>query len=311
MALSLVLLCLLIVPSGTCAQETGLRPMTLHVGYTRASFRDVNQSDATAAFRVFAQTAARKRGYKLETDMRFFDSPAAFEAEIKKGGINLAIVDSWNYLGMDIQVEMEPVFVHLQQGTIFRTYLLLTRRGSGLTNLADLRNKDLLVLDGKGGDLSRAWLDHLLLASRLGSKEAFFGKLEPVAKPAAAVLPVFFGTKPACLANRAAFQIMCELNPQVGNNLVVVAVSEPYLENITCISRSGWPSQHDRQELIKAIAEFHLDANGRQILELFELDQMVPFQESYMDTARKLKASFASLGKNFATLPASEARSEP
>ena len=83
---------------------------------------------------------------------------------------------------------------------------------------------------------------------------------------------------------------MAELNPQVGSNLVITAASDPYLENITCISKSGWPSDRARQDVIQAIAEFHLEPNGRQILELFKVDQMMPFKEEYLTTARRLRA---------------------
>jgi phosphonate transport system substrate-binding protein len=312
MTLGFALLCLLVAPPRTSAQEAGPQHLSLHVAYTRSSFHNVNPSDAAAAFRIFAQTAARKRGYESDIDVQLFDSPAACEAEIKKGTINLAILDAWDYLGMDIQPVMEPVFVHLEQGVILKDYLLLTRRGSGLTVLADLRGKDLMMLEGKGGNLSRAWLDSLLLAQHLETKEAFFRKLEPVAKPSAAVLPVFFGTKSACLVDRAAFQIMSELNPQVGSNLLVLAVSDPYLESITCIGRSGWPSERARQDLIQAMAEFHLEPNGRQILELFKVDQLVPFKDEYLNTARKLWVASEPLGKkNLASLLGGQTKSEP
>jgi phosphonate transport system substrate-binding protein len=299
------------VVARTSAQEAGLQPITLHVGFTPCSFRNVNANDATAAFRVFAQTVALKHGYRADTDVQLFDNVAACEAEIKNGGINVAILDTWDYLGMDIQSVMEPIFVHLQQGSVFKNYLLLTHRGSGLASLADLRGKDLMVLEGKGGNLSRAWLDRLLLTEHLGSKETFFRRLEPAAKPAAAVLPVFFSAKPACLVDHAAFQIMSELNPQVGSNLVAIAVSEPFLETVTCISRSGWVSDRERQDLIQAIADLHLEPNGRQILELFKLDQMVPFKNEYLNTARKLRSPFETLSKNLATLPGGQIRSEP
>ncbi len=301
--LALAVLCLVAAPRRLSAQQPALQPMTMHVGFTRSSFRNVNASDATAAFRVFAQTVARKRGYQLDTDAQLFESAAACEAEIKQGRINLAILDSWDYLGMDVHQVMEPVFVHLEQGSIFKNYLLLTHRGSGLAKLADLRGKAITVLEGKGGNLSRAWLDSLLLAEHFEIKEVFFSKLEAVNKPANAVLPVFFGAKPACLVDNAAFQIMSELNPQVGSNLVIMASSVPYLENITCISRPGWPSEHARQDLIKAIAELHLEPNGRQILELFKLDQMTPFKDEYLNTARHLQHDIAAL-------PGNQARSQ-
>ena len=105
---------------------------------------------------------------------------------------------------------------------------------------------------------------------------------------------------------------MAELNPQVGSNLVITAASELYLENITCIRKSGWPSERARQDVIQAIAEFHLEPNGRQILELFKVDQMMPFKDEYLTTARKLRASGEVLRqRDLANLPGSQIRREP
>jgi phosphonate transport system substrate-binding protein len=286
------------------AQEAGLQPLALRVGFTRSSIRNVNANDATAAFRVFAQTVSRRHGYRLDVDTQVFDDPALCEAQIKKGALNVAVLDTWDYLGMDIQPAMEPVCAHLEQGAVLKNYLLLTRRGGGLTSLADLRGKELMVLDGKGGHLSRAWLDYLLLAEHLEPKESFFRRLEPVARPTAAVLPVFFGAKPACLVDGPAFQIMSELNPQVGNNLVILAASEPYLDSILCIRRSGWPSERARQDVITTFTTFHLGPGGRQILELFKLDQLVPFKDEYLNTTRKLRAASDALRqRHLAALP--------
>jgi phosphonate transport system substrate-binding protein len=313
MRIGLALLGLLTALMPVSAQEGASEPLTLHVGFTLCGFRTVNVNDATAAFRVFALNLAHRRGYKLlSLDTRVFEDPAECEAEIKKGAINLAILDTWDYLGMDIQAVMPPVAVHLERGTPLREYLLLTRRGGEVTGLADLRGKDLAVLDGKGGDLSRAWLDHLLLGQRLGPKESFFRKLDFVAKPTAAVLPVFFGSKAACLVDRGAFQVMSELNPQVGQQLAILAASDPYLESITCVGRSGWPSEGARQALIDSITTLHVEPAGRQILDMFKVDQIAPFKDEYLDSVRQLRAASQRSAKpHLAALPAAKTGGTP
>ena len=105
---------------------------------------------------------------------------------------------------------------------------------------------------------------------------------------------------------------MSELNPQVGSNLVILAVSEPYVATITCLSKSGWNSARARQDVIDAIAELHLEPNGRQVLTMFKLEQVVPFKEEYLDSARKLRATVEIPGKkNAASLPNAQTHSEP
>jgi hypothetical protein len=121
--------------------------------------------------------------------------------------------------------------------------------------------------------------------------------MESVGKPSAAVLPVFFGKKQACVVDESGFDVMTELNPQVGKGLQTVAVSEPLVDGVLCLNSSGWSSETYKQDVIKALGELHLEPAGQQILTLFKTDQLIPFQEKYLETARNLWARHERLRK--------------
>lgn len=289
-----LLLCLTLAAAPISAQPTSLERGPLHVGFTPSTFRNVNPNDAEAAFRVFAQTVGRKQGYDLDTSTRMFESTAACEAEVKKGGLTLIVLDAMEYLGMDVP-DMEPVYVHDEQGVVLKDYLLLTRRGSGLNALADLRGGDIVVLASKSGNVLMAWLEVLLLEKGLGTPEDFFKKVDVVTKPSTTVLPVFFGKKAACVVDRLSFQTMVELNPQIGSNLEPLAVSEPYLDSITCVTRTGYSSARAREDFMRSLRDLHLEPTGRQILTLFKVDRLVPFKEEYLAGVRNLRSKLARL----------------
>ena len=225
---------------------------------------------------------------------RLFESAADCEAEVKRGGLTLVVTDALEYLGMDIP-DMEPVFVHYEQGMVLKDYLLLTRRGSGLNTLADLRGKDITVLSSKSGNVSVTWLEVLLLENGLGTPAAFFKKVDVVTKPSTTVLPVFFGGKAACVVDRLGLGIMAEMNPQVGSNLVPIAVSEPFLDSLTCITRTGYSSGRGREDFQRSLRDLHLEPAGRQILTLFKVDRLVPFKEEYLEGVKNLRARAARL----------------
>jgi phosphonate transport system substrate-binding protein len=271
------------------AADATLQPAPLHVGFTRSSFRNVNPNDAEAAFRVFAQTVARQEGYQLDTSTRLFERAADCEAEVRKGGLTLIVTDALEYLTMDIPT-MEPAFVHFEQGVVLKDCLLLTRRASGPGMLADLRGKDIVVLSSKSGNVSLVWLKVLLFENGLGPPEAFFKTVETGTKPSATILPVFFGNKAACLVDRLSFKTMIELNPQVGATLAPIAVSDLYLDSVTCITRVGYPSDRAREDFRRQLRELHLKPAGRQILTMFKVDRLVPFKEEYLDGVRRLLA---------------------
>ena len=143
--------------------------------------------------------------------------------------------------------------------------------------------------------MSEHWLDALLAQEHLGAKEAFFRKVEVVQSPTAAVLPVFFGKRPACVVEDTAYQTMVELNPQVKVALQVVASSPAYLNSITFLNTGGWSSAQARQEFVSALRDLHLEPEGRQLLLMFKVDRMLPFKPNDLDSVRELHAKDHSM----------------
>jgi ABC-type phosphate/phosphonate transport system substrate-binding protein len=266
-----------------------------NVGITRGAFRNVNPNDAAAAYTVFLETIGRRHGQHFKASTQIFDDPGAFETMIRGGSLHLSVVGAWDYLSMHIDDVAKPSFAVTENGQVGRRYLILTRRDSGLNALPDLRGKSLVKLDYASVGAALHWLDTLLAAGRLGSQERFFGSVEVVGKPSAAVLPVFFGKKSACVVDESSFKIMKELNPQVGLELQVVAISERFADILVCVRERGWPSDALRAETMQALTDLPQDPGGRQILTLFKIDHLVPFRDEYLDTIRQLRAAYAKL----------------
>lgn len=281
--------------SGEHLTAKPLVPAPLHFGLTASTFRGVNPNDAEAALRLLAQTIGKQQGYSIATSTRIFEDTKSCETEINKGGLTLVILDALEYLSMNIP-GMEPAFVHREQGVILKEFLLLVRRDSGINTLADLKDKEILLLSSRSGSLTTTWLDVLLRENGLEPSKRFFARIQSESKPSMAVLPVFFGTKPACIVDRLSFQTMVELNPQVGQKLKPLAVSEPYLDSITCIPWKIKTTQQARLDLIRSLRDLHLEPAGRQIMTLFKVDQLVPFKEEYLTEVRQLWAKAIRFG---------------
>jgi ABC-type phosphate/phosphonate transport system substrate-binding protein len=93
------------------------------------------------------------------------------------------------------------------------------------------------------------------------------------------------------------FDVMRELNPQVGKDLQAIATSEPFAENVICLSNTGWDSERARTGMIEILADLQSEPAGRQILTLFKVGPMIPFQETQLDTVRQLRAKYEQLRK--------------
>ena len=189
------------------------------------------------------------------------------------------------------------MFMIMQSGKVGRKFLVLTRRGSGFNTLAALRGKDIIQQDIASTGPGKVWLETRLLSEKLGTPATFFGDVESVIKPTTAVLPVFFGKKAACVVDEASFDLMTELNPQVGQQLQVVAMSDALANPVVCLRKDGWPSAREKSVTLRSLGELHLNPSGQQICTLFKIDRMVPFEDSQLDTIRKLQATCESLRK--------------
>ena len=293
----------LMIGAGTAFADEGpptgspLQKVDICVGMNRRAFAQVNENDAMAAYKVFCAEIGRKLGYDLTAEMTLFDSHADFAQAIRTGKVMFLPLVTWELLTMGVEDAVDTEFSAVVSGSVAHRWLLLVRRDSGLKSVADLKGKSALLLRNSTAALGNPWIETCLLEQGQGSPEQFFGKLDVVGKPSAAVLPVFFGKAQACIVDQAAFDVMTELNPQVGQELAPVAQSEPMVNGIVCLARLGWSSAKVREDLVRSIGELDRSPPGRQILTLFKCDRLVPFEPAQLDSVRRLFARHAQLQK--------------
>lgn len=286
----LTALCLLLaycMPTPAAASNE-LKSEKLSVVFTERAFLGANPLDVEAAFQVFARTIGRSYGCDIHATVRRFKSIQDLQASPSSEMPDLIILDSWSYLEMSDARGIEPLFVSSDRGQISRSYLLLARQSGSIKKLSDLRGRSLNLLASANAGLGIHWLRALFKEQKLGPPETFFGDIAYNTDPMPTVLPVFFGKKDVALVDSAKFELMAEMNPQL-NNLRTLATSEPLVNAVICLKRSGWSSERFKQDLIKAMTELHLEPAGRQILTLFKVQQLVPFKPSHLDTVRHLR----------------------
>jgi len=274
---------------GTDSADESLTPFELDIAFTRSSFLGVNEADAIAALKVFTRSVGRRRGYDIKPKVRIFDDMDALKAEIDRGSQGLLIVDSWEYLTLSPGTNMPIEFSTIEQGVVREDYLLLVRTGSEVAGLTDLEGKRVRVLESSSANTGRHWLLTELMELGVTSPQAFFGDFEVSHRTSQVVLPVFFGQADACVVDRSGFEIMDEMNPQVGKTLVVAAKSDPYLDTMICVRKGKWEHPQYRADLLDALRELNSDPGGKQILSLFKFEGMSSFKEEHLDTVLALR----------------------
>jgi phosphonate transport system substrate-binding protein len=151
-------------------------------------------------------------------------------------------------------------------------YLLLAKRNSGIQQLGDLRGRRLCTLKSPKMCVADAWLTTILDEGHFGPSEQFFGSAITDTKVSRVVLPVFFGQADACLATKRGFDTMCELNPQVGKDLTVIASSPAMVVSFHAFRKNFHGAS--REKFSGVFFNLHSSAAGRQLATLFQFDDL-------------------------------------
>lgn len=291
--LSVVMLLLLYFCPVQADESMNHKNYTLKISCSKTAFLSVNQNDVEAMLKTLAQAVGRQQGLSVIASTRYYKDIHTFETAVRQGEIQLSIVDSWTFLKMEKDnFNGTPCFVSMAQGRIGKRYLILKRCDSEIKTLMDLKGQDLVVFGSANNSLGRPWLETLLLCNNVHSPETFFQSIKYVTSPIEAVLPVFFGKIGACLVDDTSFEIMTELNPQVGKKLKILKSSDLLVDGLVISSNAGWTGAEEfKKAAMKSLAEMHLQPTGQQLLALFKTDKLIAFSEEYLDTVRSLYAT--------------------
>jgi phosphonate transport system substrate-binding protein len=273
-----------------------VRDDRLILGFARNLFADVNIPDALAAMKIWATEIKKRRGFEEPAETRAYEDVDALRRAVREKQVDLVIVNALNFLEVRQQLQLEPHFVVQRGGKVTDKILLLVHRSSGIADLDDLEQKDLMILDDARSNIGTLWLETLLFEKGYPNLRSFFGDVEITEKASRAVLPLFFRKTGACLVHRAAFEMMAELNPQLQRDLKVLDSSPDTIPSVSCIRKGYNPIL--KEALIDAMLSLHQEPRGQQILMLFREDQLVPFKESYLDSIKQLLSKHRALAKN-------------
>ncbi|ACB77405.1 phosphate/phosphite/phosphonate ABC transporter substrate-binding protein [Opitutus terrae] len=257
-------------PSATSTAE---EPPPLRVALLQRMFVEVNENDARAAMLAWAKTMGRERGIPVVLEPNFLTSIEEVRLAFRRGTIDAVTLPADDYWALRPDKPEGPFIAGAVDGSIEEEYVLVVRKDRGLDSLPQLRGRSLTVYDNPRACLAPIWLETLLLELNGERIPEFFGRVAHNPRLSRVVLPVFFGQSDAALVTLRGFRLMSELNPQVGEQLVVLAVSPPVLPVVFCF-RPGFTSPY-RAKLLQAVNTFHQTSAGQQTLTLFQTDRLI------------------------------------
>jgi ABC-type phosphate/phosphonate transport system substrate-binding protein len=288
-------LLLLSIRIAVAQQDATGKPAHAHFNgvVSSATFTNLNHNDARAAIKVYFDIVAQRRGLLVDSKVDIVDTVTEIRERLLNHSVDLMVMSVADYLELENSHLIVPALTHAltAQGGASYSYLLLVNPSSGITALASLRGKNVLVASRGGSNTGIAWLEVLLGKEKLGRAASFLASVKVASKAQSCILPLFFGSADACVVDEVSLGLAREMNPQLGH-LGILARSQPMVGSV--IATPAEPSQF-QQDLIDTILSLHDDARGRQLLMVFKTDRVVRIQPNDLDTARELWKDFYRL----------------
>lgn len=287
---SWILGCLLLSSRLWTAEAASARqdePM-LRFALSSNMFREVNENDARASLKIYAKTIAETQGLTADPKPCIFAGIGEITQLLSARMVDVISLPTTEFLLLDSNLVMGPILVTVSKDRELEDYVLLVRAESGIHALSDLKARHLQVFDGLNGSLAQCWLEVLLGEQQLGLPDEFLTVTRHI-KTIQTVLPVFFQHADACIVTGQGFALMGELNPQITNQLRVLASSPQVLPLVTCF-RAGL----DRNLLARvllAVADGNTNPVGKQIMTIFQSGHVEPRPLLILQSARELVAA--------------------
>jgi ABC-type phosphate/phosphonate transport system substrate-binding protein len=258
----------------------------LRIGYVENALFGIDMEDAKVALELLLGRMVEKKlpEYKSISDA-FTDLDTALE-RLKKGELDMLAMTIIDYLEVRHKINVKPAFVSVRGENPETNYSLLINGNKKIETLQQLRNKQIIVPEGIGGDIALMWLDTMLLERSLPESAYFFKSIKRGIKTSQIVLPVFFGQLDVCIIQQYAYKTLIALNPQLGQELTTQFNSPGFLLTIIVFRKD---LEEDIQKVILEVSDAITDyPEGRQMMMLLRMSRFSRFKPGYLNNIEKL-----------------------
>jgi ABC-type phosphate/phosphonate transport system substrate-binding protein len=256
------------------------------VGFSSKVFTDVDIRDAQVAMDIWAREMNRIIGVETQARATIFTAYPVMVEAILRHEIDMIALPALDFLRFQGKIPCEPAFVSANQLGEKQERLLLARKDGGISRIDHLKGKTLTIPALWKDEISALWFETFLAREGLPDMKNFFGTIKEVNKASQGIMSVFFKQADAALVTRSVFELMTQLNPQIGEALSVVARSNPYLGYISCFHKNV--DRNLRQFILERAVKLHDAPNLKQMFTLLQTDRIVHFRPDHLESLAEL-----------------------
>jgi len=194
------------------------------------------------------------------------------------------------YFALKDKYNLLPGLTGLIDENIYSNYILVVRHDSGINNLQDLLQRDLILPPLGKNPFIEIWLTNLLASQKKTKKELFFKKIEVVEKESNALYSVFFNKSDCAISLKRTFDVVSSLNPQIKKSLKILAMSPDLVIGLAAFRRDTGSSRINAY--LEVAKDAHTTPEGSNILKIFRSKKLVEITEKDLESTKQLIDSY-------------------
>ena len=265
----------------------------LRLGFSSSMFAGVNENDAKAAMKIWAQTILLEHNVAVVAESQVLNGNDEIVSAVRNKLLDAVSLTAEEYHALGGEWMSTNSILGVNEGLITQEYLVLVHADSRMDRIEDLKGHSLVFFQNPTASLAPVWLDTQLLKSGMGQTRQVCIRVTQSAKLSQVVLPVFFRQIDACVVTRRGFKTMVELNPQVGQRLKILGTSPP-LVPVVFVFRADY-SVTVRDRIFTDITKVHTTVASQQVLTLFQCENLEVHSVSCLGPALELLETHARL----------------
>ncbi|MGA7721997.1 MAG: PhnD/SsuA/transferrin family substrate-binding protein [Ignavibacteriaceae bacterium] len=261
-------------------------------------FSQVDINDAQAAIKVLLNEILKTYNYNNNYNLKvkIYTQSSEVAEQMKQDSLAVLALNTYDYLNYADKIGLDPVLVPVSKEDVFVQYYILVRKESNFKSIVDLKGTDIGILSGGNYIASKFWLDIMLAKENIPDKTRYFKHISWSEKESQLILNLFFGQSDACIVSSEAFSLMKDLNPQIGEKIIIIRSSSKYLWGVMCFTKT-FTNQEERNLFYTNSIGVQKLNSGRQLYSLLKITGLEPFKNVYLNSFKDLLKDYAFLLK--------------
>lgn len=275
------------------AENDPFAERSVRIGFNFQSFSDFDRPDIETALTYLGEEIGNHAG--IPTTIRFYGDIADMRNDFELGRINLVATSPWLITQYFKRESLADAVRPSMDDASLDQLLLLTRRDQGITELKDLRNKRLGLVDNY--TITKMYLDNLTLKHFSRHYRQVFKNISYYEKSRLLLLGLFFKKVDAIVIFKASYDIAVQMNPQVGEQLQVLDSMPGFPWGIMYFHKNVDPGF--REFMISHFLAMKEDVKGKHFLQMLKSTQLVRSSLADLESIDALNTEYSQLLRKY------------